>query len=861
MADLDKAIQDARKAVETSSEEEYLDKVLYLNHVGYLLRLRYLKTRAISDLEEAIWSTEEAFAIIPEEEPAPEDLYSNYGLQLGDRFQRTGAMADLENAIASTREAIGPDWGNWGSSPPAPDKNPNPYLTWAFRQNNLGSLLAARFARTGAMSDLDEAILVIRKAITITPEDHPLRAYWLNNLGIRLGDRFWKTEAVTDLEEAIRITREGIKIGTEDHSYQALWLNNLGTLLGRRFSKTGNMPDLEESIRVLQEALDITPEEDQRPASWLNNLGGRLGDMFSRSGATSDLKSALSYYQSALRQPNSPIISRIEAGREVLRYCVIASDWEQAYEASATAVPLVSKLTPRSLETSDRQYMLSLIVGLASDAAAMALYADKGPLIALELLEHGRGVLLDEMGMDISELLERYPELTEKFIVLRDELEIDKLTIEIRKRPGFERFLLAPSEEEIRGAARCGPIIIINISKYRCDAVLVEQHQIRFLALPYLNAKDIEEKAREGHLGDSKVLEWLWDVVANPILDAFGFTQPPLDGKWPHVWWIPTGPLSKFPLHAAGRHFEGSTETVLDRVMSSYSSSVKAIIRGRLHPLPSSSPRNKALVVAMKHTPGRTVLPFVAEEVEKVYNLCKSMSLEPIEPNRRAGEILNHFRLSKIFHFAGYGQTNNLNPLQSQLLVEDWKEGGITVTSILEKDSIQYTEGYINLLKYSPYQTSIDLRDLPFLAYLSACGTGQIKDEKFVDESIHLISAFQVGFRHVIGTLWEVSDELCVDMARTTYECMRDAGMTDESVCLGLHKATRELRERWVNAPENERQGSISVRKAGMPQAEDEKGTRSTLSEDQRDVRLPRDVVPCDDKEIGQWVPYIHFGV
>ncbi|KAH6879831.1 hypothetical protein B0T10DRAFT_366784, partial [Thelonectria olida] len=85
----------------------------------------------------------------------------------------------------------------------------------------------------------------------------------------------------------------------------------------------------------------------------------------------------------------------------------------------------------------------------------------------------------------------------------------------------------------------------------------------------------------------------------------------------------------------------------------------------------------------------------------------------------------------------------------------------------------------------------------PFLASLSTCGTGRVKDKRFPDESVHLVNASQLaGFRHVIGTAWDV-DELCVDMARITYEGIRDGGMTNESVCRALHKATRRFRDRW----------------------------------------------------------------
>lgn len=159
----------------------------------------------------------------------------------------------------------------------------------------------------------------------------------------------------------------------------------------------------------------------------------------------------------------------------------------------------------------------------------------------------------------------------------------------------------------------------------------------------------------------------------------------------------------------------------------------------------------------------------------------------------------------------------------------------------------------------------------PFLAYLSACGTVQVRDTRFLDESIHLISAFQLaGFRHAIGTLWEVNDELCVDMARITYEGMRDGGMTDKSVCQGLHNATRVLRDSWLNMPGNARCGRGPTVKADVSLIRNTAGSYSTNNEDWWNGGLPRDAVPCDDSDNDDhkertdplhWVPYVHFGV
>ncbi|PNP51842.1 hypothetical protein THARTR1_07611 [Trichoderma harzianum] len=125
--------------------------------------------------------------------------------------------------------------------------------------------------------------------------------------------------------------------------------------------------------------------------------------------------------------------------------------------------------------------------------------------------------------------------------------------------------------------------------------------------------------------------------------------------------------------------------------------------------------------------------------------------------------------------------------------------------------------------------------DPPFLAYLSACSTGANKNKAIplADEGIHLVSAFQLaGFRHVIGTLWEVSDRHCVDIARILYKTLHKEGMTDIAVSRGLHRAIRMLRD----------------------------GGNKDDAEEERDAKL-LDVRPLTPPMNYLWIPYIHFGV
>jgi len=127
----------------------------------------------------------------------------------------------------------------------------------------------------------------------------------------------------------------------------------------------------------------------------------------------------------------------------------------------------------------------------------------------------------------------------------------------------------------------------------------------------------------------------------------------------------------------------------------------------------------------MRDTPKITnSLPFANIEVEVIRSICKSMGIDPVEPERRKEAVTSQLPHCKLFHFAGHGHTNRRDPSQSNLLLDDWESDPLTVASLLE----------MNLRENSP-----------FLAYLSACGTGQIRDEMFTEESIHLISACQLA--------------------------------------------------------------------------------------------------------------------
>ncbi|KAH7022672.1 CHAT domain-containing protein [Ilyonectria destructans] len=782
MTDLDEAVQLISEALRDVSAEDIFRPQIVLS-LASQMRNRYSRTGNLDYLEQAIQLGRESVDATFESDPRIPSRLSMLGILLQMRFSVLGEATDIEGAIRAQRDAV--------SRSPQDDADRPGYLS------NLAICLSGRYSMTRNKNDLDECIRLSQESVDATPRVHGDWAIRSSNLGDWLYERHSRIGRVVDLDEAIRIGGELSNVTPTNHPNRSVYLNNLGIRLSDRYSRTGVVDDHDEAIRIAQEPVDATPKDDADRIGRLLNLGGRLCERYRRTELDSDFKTAFDVGKQALdASPTGHALrmaclnnlgalmvhkhkmkSSIADLDEAIRYC--------PFEAADAAIRLIPQLVLRSLDTSEKQHLISQVAGLACEAASAALGSGQRPEVALSFLEQGRGVLatsIQDVRADVLELRDKHPELAEKFTNVKEELEqsntqkptdtnqqfsgpdldkyFDEILGQIRESPGFEEFLMAPSASRMQDAAGLGPIVVINVSTLRCDAIIIEQHQIRYVSLPNLSGREIGDRAQTS-LGGTQTLEWLWDVVVHPILISLGFIEPPVNAEWLHIWWIPTGALCKFPLHAAGYHLRNSSETVLDRVISSYSSSIRAMILGRRQPSVSVSSQALALLVAMEDTPGSAHLQFARQEVEQVRKLCVTINLTTVEPKRRKQEILSYLNDCRIFHFAGHGYTNENDPSNSYLLLEEGRNEPLTVANLLE----------LNLHKHSP-----------FLAYLSACGTGRIKNDKFIDESIHLIGACQVaGFRHVIGTLWEVDDEQCVDIAVSIYKEMRRGNMTDIS--------------------------------------------------------------------------------
>lgn len=828
--------KDLNVAIETSQKclASDIDQLRQLQLISTGLLFRYSTMGNEADLDLSLQMRRKSLALMSNDDNTRASMLHGIGVIFLERSTRKGAFSDLEAGIEHLEEAV--------QACSAQRHGRSEYLS------DLGCAYKARYFRTSDTKDMDMAIQRLLEAVETSEDNTVNRAICSVNLADGYGLRFHVSKTTSDLDLAIDYYKKAVHLedlhGKGRNKPRVLACLGNAYVLG--YLHNGDTRHWELGRSCLETAINQMPKDFFQRGGYLWHLGTGYHAAFQRRGQNEDLQKAISFLEEALSCSHYQFNARTDAGQSLIAIYSSLKDWTQAYRTASTLFSLIPLVMARSLENSDKQLIATRFAGFASDAAAMALLAGESPYAALRLLETGRGLIMSSLlGLrsDIDNLQQDHPKLAEEYLKFRDQIdsvkgslsnpaaawlpvnqpeyrhnaakELERVIKTVRGLPGFDSFLQEPSEEDMRSAAAFGPIVVINVSQYRCDAIIVEADGIRSQYLPKMTMQDI--KARSQATTDisslkSEVLEWLWDGIVEPVLDNVGFTSSPA-GDWPRICWIPTGPLVHLPLHAAGYHQFVRDKTILDRAISSYSISLTALVQNHTYRQKSEAGRKPEHAVLI----GMEELHNAPKEIEEVGRICQEMQVQ--RPNPYTKEVLKALRDCDIFHFTGHGSSNPLDPSKSALILNN--RDRLTVSSLFD----------INLHKRKP-----------FLAFLSACSTGQIRQDELVDEGLHLIAGCQVaGFQHVIGTLWEVNDALCIEVARMTYEWMHKNGMSHDSVSEGLHRAIRQLRMKWVRDCEHRSRVA--------------KGTDGSRTNGGQ----MRDAVVVEEGPL-LWVPYVHYG-
>jgi hypothetical protein len=174
----------------------------------------------------------------------------------------------------------------------------------------------------------------------------------------------------------------------------------------------------------------------------------------------------------------------------------------------------------------------------------------------------------------------------------------DEVVHEIRQIKEFEDFLLPTPYEKLREAAAFGPVIILNVSRFRCDAVVIASTgPITAVSFPDIKAEYVKNKARDlqtklnlfsnGKLHASElddltlrpILAWVWQSIGIPLMPHIEHAIASSNASHHHVWWCPTGHLTFLPIHAAGLY--ESEIGMANFIISSYTMNLTSLYRAR----------------------------------------------------------------------------------------------------------------------------------------------------------------------------------------------------------------------------------------------------------------------------------------
>ena len=826
LAALDRAVDLFRQCVGATAGHSS-----HLTHLASLLtalQARYERLRRLDDLDEAIDNGRKVAGYGGGVRCGLALSLLSTALRM--RYDNVGAVGDLEDARASSRTAI----------------RLVPFRSRHFPRcsSELGALYRAEYERTQQPRSLDLAIEHVRRSVRSARVLGSARPVDLTTLCALLAERGRRTKNLQDLEDAVDVGRQALHIVRPDDRLFQPCQNNLALALRSRFETHPRADDLDEAVRLAHRATASVPSTAPQRADHQLNLALALHNRYryahrgtgEHAESDREIDWALDAARDAANHDVADVPTRIKAGLAWSDIAASTGRHAEAVTAFEGVIELLPKVASRELRREDQEDRLGQWTGIAANAAACALAAGQEDT-ALVLLEQGRGVLLSralDARADVTRLHARNPALAAEFEELRvaldtiydpsaalgDVLQLDgpvessadeqvpgaddrarrmrraqterwnDLLARIRAEDGFADFAGTPSLEQILAQGADGPVVYLNVSEYRSDAIILQPEGVLTVPLR-VTPRQVTEHTRRLHLAlhpDNitdleqqqaihDVLGWLWDDVVEPVLDAAGVPAPASDGALPRMWWIPTGAMALLPIHAAGRHTTAGARSLLDRAISSYAPTVRALTATRERHVAHSAPR--PLVVAMSETPGAEPLGNAEAEAEMVRNLFPGgLLLTDGEATRQ--RVLSELPGHTWVHFACHGVIDRDIPSRSRLLLHDHHERPFTTADI----------------------SRLDLPE-PALAYLSSCETART-GPRYTDEAIHLAAAFQLaGFPDVIATLWKIPDRVAHEFTTETYTELHRTirSGTALNAARAVHEATRAARARYPNLP------------------------------------------------------------
>jgi hypothetical protein len=772
---------------------DYLGRPALLSNLGFALQDLFERTGDLSALRESVEAGRAAVAAAGSGHPRLAQFQSNLGLSLQTLFERTGDLSVLRESVAAGRAAVAA----------SADGRPGQAM-WL---TTLGISLKLLAEQTEDAEVLTESVTVGRAAVAAAPEGHRARGTCLSNLGSSLRTLSEQSGDLEPLHEAVAIGRAAVSATPADHPDRAYRLCNLAGALRELAERTGERSHLSAARAAFALAAG-SAAAPVRVRIWAGT-------------AQASADTLLGDHQSALAAMEGvagllPLAASRELGRQDRRHQLGET---LGIGAQAVACALAVGRPERAVELLEqaRGLLMAEAMGSRAELARLRVHAPdlldgfiaaRNEFLALDAISSAGagGTMIGPHDRDMA-IEDRHAgqQLGDRRRAAA--VAWDALLARIRARHGLADFLLPLPVSRLSQQVGSGPIVMLTAHAERCDALILtadQAHPVQHVPLPGISRKSAFENARRLMrarlaVADSvtqtefqraqrdvhEILGWLWDTTAEPVLTALGYDVLPGPGHdWPRLWWCPVGVLSFLPLHAAGHHADvgrsrPAPRTVLDRVVSSYTATVRVLAYARRGPATTAGApgRRAALIVGLPDTPGASSLPGVRTEIRQLTRLIRETTI--LEgADAEYDRVLDALPVHPVAHFACHA-------------VGGESGDGADARLILHDPARPLTASAISRL---------DLPDAD-LAYLSSCSTSSPDPG---DEPIHITSAFQIaGYRSVIGTLWPVDDRTASRIAAAVYAELTDDGTRFPAAhsALALHHAIRSLRASAADAP------------------------------------------------------------
>ncbi|KAI0077370.1 hypothetical protein K474DRAFT_1096955 [Panus rudis PR-1116 ss-1] len=723
-------------------------------------------------------------------------------------------------------------------------------------------IIIVQYGRKGPAT-LDASLAAARSAVqyidaATPPSDRSL--LW-SNLAMCLITRYEQFVDANDLVEGLSYGKRAVDTTSEASPEFHLHLPPMQLAHFCQWKEAKSMKDLEQSIYYGEKAVRHTPATSSARADWMLLLAkGFLALSDIDEDAIGQVERAYAYLKEILRpsSTNATPFTHFDAASILADHAFSHHRPQEALCAYKACYELLPRILRRGntpvIGMYSSEVNMQVYFGLASRATACAI--ECGDLtFAFEFAEYGRGAMWIRMRevVPVSDLQgdRERAELADK---------IQQLQVE-SKRPGervdrqlalihesnklFQRLQeiqipnhrdhvpQPPPFDKLRLASRNGPVILLNCSSLRCDALVLPCPTLPIQVVTLLlTSADVETMARSvsdslvaasrttvragrpskgGTARNSErvlrnVLTNLRSKVIQPVFSAL----KNMDIEPQRIWWYPTGTFTALPIHAAMYHKmepndmgrESQPESY-DHIISSYAPTLSCLLRD----VSGDSNKVSVLAVGVPSTPFATPLPAVKDELEHIRTiLSESPASVPVpftilnHDEASIKNVLSSLSYNSWVHLACHGSVST-----------NMIKGPIDISLILRDGPLRLQE--LLSIKYLSHAR---------LVILSACETARGVDD-MPDETLHISMAMLfLGFRSVIATLWAIDDEDGPMITKDLYAYCFATPLRDDS-------EERNLKSPVERAPEALHHAVLKMRDQGA--------------------------------SLFRWVPFVHIGM